>query len=68
MTLDARGLSCPQPVIMLKKALKGAKELTLLVDDDAAADNCTNYAKKQGYDVTRTAENGEFTLKVTAKR
>ena len=35
-TLDARGLSCPEPVIMLRKALAGGEPCQMIVDNHAA--------------------------------
>ena len=48
-TLDARGLSCPEPVIMIRKAM-------------ASKENVTRYAEHQGYKVTVTEKNEEFVL------
>ncbi|MCI2076266.1 MAG: sulfurtransferase TusA family protein [Sphaerochaeta sp.] len=51
--IDARGLSCPQPVVMTKKALADKpEELKVLVDNRAALENVTRYAKAVGYTVT----------------
>jgi len=53
LEVDARGLSCPQPVIMVKKALSDKPQsLTVLVDNRAAFENVTRYAKAVGYSVT----------------
>ncbi|MEN6349616.1 MAG: sulfurtransferase-like selenium metabolism protein YedF [Syntrophomonas sp.] len=40
-TVDARGLSCPQPVILTKKALEeqGVSEILTIVDNPAAFEN-----------------------------
>ena len=32
-TLDARGLSCPEPVIMLRTALAGGEPCQMIVDN-----------------------------------
>ena len=62
-TIDARGLSCPEPVIMLQKAMT-SKEAAyqLIVDNHAAKENTSRYGKNQGYQVTVTEQNGEYTL------
>ena len=48
--VDARGLSCPQPVIVtmneIKKVNKG--EITIMVDTDTSKENVSRAAKKQG--------------------
>lgn len=65
--LDARGLSCPEPVVMMRRALAGGPETArMVVDAPAARENVTRYARSQGYDVNVTEEEeGEWTLTVT---
>jgi len=63
-TLDARGISCPEPLIMLKKALKTESEMILLVDSKNAYVNCESYAKKQGFVVETTKEDDTFKLQI----
>ena len=50
-TVDARGLSCPQPVLLaleaMKKLMKG--ELTVLVDTDTSKENVLRAAASQGW-------------------
>lgn len=48
-TVDARGLSCPQPVICTKKALEEfeGEELVTIVDNEVARDNVLRYVKSQ---------------------
>lgn len=65
-TIDARGLSCPQPVILLKQALdKKPPACEILVDNRAALENTTRYAESAGYRATWAEERGEFRLTVT---
>lgn len=65
-TLDARGLSCPEPVIMIRKAMmKNEDAYTIIVDNTASRENVTRYAEHQGYRVTVTEKGGEFTLAIT---
>ena len=52
MLVDARGCSCPQPVIMTKKALAKESKLEVLVDNNTAMNNVTRLAKSQGCTVT----------------
>ena len=65
-TLDACGISCPEPVIMLKKALKTETELFLLVDNKFALENCEKYAKKQGFSVDITIDGEIYKLHIRA--
>lgn len=58
-TLDARGLSCPEPVIMIRQAMTSKENAyEMLVDNQTSKENVTRYAEHQGYTVTVT-ENGE---------
>lgn len=47
--VDARGLSCPQPVLLARKAMAEASELTVIVDSVAARDNVSRLARKEGF-------------------
>ena len=56
--LDTSGYSCPEPVIMTKKALKNSPEgLVVTVDNRASKENVTRYATALGYKVD-TKEDG----------
>lgn len=61
--IDARGLSCPQPVIMVSEAVKsGESEYTVLVDATTPKENVTRFAESKGFAVTCEEKDGEFTL------
>lgn len=51
--VDARGISCPQPVLMtlneIKKINKG--EIVVLVDTDISKENVSRAATQQGWQV-----------------
>ena len=64
-TIDACGISCPEPLLMLKAALQTEKEVTLLLDDRNALDNCGHYARRRGFSVTTTADGGKYTVHIT---
>ena len=64
-TIDARGLSCPEPVIMTKNALaSGEKEYEGLVDNVTAKENVTRFAAHQGYQVNATEQGEDYLLKL----
>lgn len=50
-TVDARGLACPQPVILTRAALQGADAVLAIVDSETARQNVTRMAEKAGYAV-----------------
>ncbi len=61
--VDARGLACPQPVIMTRKALAdaGAEAVTTIVDSPTAEANVSRMARKEGWQVTvETQDNGTY--------
>ena len=62
-TVDARGLSCPEPVIMTKNALAGKESsYTILVDNVTAKENVTRFAVHQGYQVNVEEKGEDFVL------
>lgn len=61
--IDARGLSCPEPVILIRKAmLSGEPAYEMVVDNPASRENVTRYAQHQGYAVSVSEKDGEYTL------
>ncbi len=65
MTVDARGLACPEPVILTKKALKDKPaSLTVIVDNVAAKENVTRFAEAMKYKVSCKENGKEFTLEM----
>ena len=66
--VDARGLLCPEPVVLTQRAIKdGTQSLTVLVDAMAAKENVTRFAASRGYDVSIAEENGEYKLELKKK-
>ncbi len=64
--IDARGLSCPEPVIMIRKAMMTkAASYEMAVDNPTSRENVTRYAEHQGYKVTYTEKDGEYILSMT---
>lgn len=62
--IDARGLLCPMPVVMVQKTVKAdaPKTLEVLVDNRAAVENIGRYAASQGYRVQEQAQGEDFLL------
>ncbi len=64
-TLDARGRSCPEPVLLTKKALaQSFQGLQDLVDNTTAKNNVARFAENRGYKVAVAEAGGTFTLTV----
>ncbi len=65
VNVDARGLSCPQPVILTRKALQeaaGGGEVVVLIDSMTQVYNCTRAAEKLGWQATYDEQGEVFTL------
>ena len=62
--VDARGLLCPMPVVMVQKEVKAnhPEALDVLVDDPCAVENVSRFAGSQGYTVTVTEDGADFKL------
>ena len=52
--IDARGLSCPQPVMLTRRAIKDetGDEVVILVDSVTQLENCTRTAERLGWRVS----------------
>ena len=66
--VDARGLSCPQPVLMTLNRIKKAdvRGLLVLVDTEASKENVIRAAGSQGWCVDKVeSEGGGYRLTVS---
>jgi TusA-related sulfurtransferase len=62
-TVDARGLSCPQPVILVRKAIQGgAFPIEVLVDTVTSRENVRRTAERMHCAVEVEDVEGEFKL------
>ena len=66
-TVDARGHSCPIPVVMVRKAVAAEKpaELEVLVDNQCSVENVTRFAENSGYKVAVAPEGQDFRLSLS---
>jgi len=62
VTVDARGRSCPEPVIMTKNALKSADTLEVMVDNQTALENVSRFLRKSGKDVSHKEVEDYFVI------
>jgi len=49
--VDARGLACPQPVVLTGKAIAAADQVMVIVDNAVAVENVTRLAQSKGFSV-----------------
>ena len=64
--VDARGETCPTPVIMLKRALKETKDenIKVLVDNELSSENIEKMLKELGIQFRAYKENKDFVVEV----
>lgn len=62
--IDARGLLCPMPVVMVQKEVKKNAPATVevLVDDPCAVDNIERFAHNNGYQFAAAESGSEWKL------
>ena len=66
--VDARGLSCPQPVLLTAKEIKKVNEgeILVLVDTDTSKENVSRAAISQGWTLKSVeSEGGGFKISIT---
>ncbi|MFW5731231.1 MAG: sulfurtransferase TusA family protein [Desulfonatronovibrionaceae bacterium] len=58
--IDARGLACPQPVLLTMEAMKSAEgsQLEVVVDNEASKENVVRAVKSQNWEVVSLKEQG----------
>lgn len=63
--IDARGLSCPQPVVLAQKAIEeGHAVFEVLVDNEVAKENIFRLAKKSGMSAEVRKEGNDMVISV----
>ncbi|OWZ85020.1 sulfurtransferase TusA family protein [Natranaerobius trueperi] len=62
--VDARGLSCPQPVLITKQSLSKEDNIKVLLDSPTAKDNVAKFAKSQDYKVDIENNEEEYTIHI----
>lgn len=66
LTVDARGLSCPEPVIMTKRALDSQEvnEVLAIVDNQTAVENISRMAKTLNLESMVEEQNGSYFINI----
>ncbi|MBQ3764091.1 MAG: sulfurtransferase TusA family protein [Synergistaceae bacterium] len=62
ITVNASGLSCPQPVMLTKKALSGleAGRVEVLVDTATSRNNVSRFGQNKGWKVNTEEREGGY--------
>jgi selenium metabolism protein YedF len=66
-TINAKGLACPEPVILTKKALEAHSDVVVLVDNTTAKENVKRFASNAGCSV-EVADEPEGVFKIHLKK
>lgn len=68
--IDARGLSCPMPVVMVQNEVKRSSpdELKVQVDSMVCVENITRFAASRKYEVEVVKKDGEYELTLKKKK
>jgi TusA-related sulfurtransferase len=61
--IDARGRSCPEPVLMTKKGIeKNPDGIKVIVDNTTAVENIKRFAQNNGYKVQIEDRSQEYII------
>jgi TusA-related sulfurtransferase len=60
--VDARGLSCPEPVLLLKRVIDDSREVELMVDSNVSVEICTRFAVSRDFRVSVTGGHGQYVM------
>ncbi|MFO7727062.1 MAG: sulfurtransferase TusA family protein [Desulfonatronovibrio sp.] len=67
--IDARGLACPQPVLLTMEGIKSTSDsaIEVLVDNEASRENVSRAAETNGWKVSDSVKSGED-FKITIQK
>lgn len=60
--IDARGYSCPEPVLMTRAAVQKGLPVSVLVDSMTPVNNITRFAENSGLSVRWEQKGSDFEL------
>ncbi|PKL08962.1 MAG: hypothetical protein CVV51_06310 [Spirochaetae bacterium HGW-Spirochaetae-7] len=69
ITVDARGLACPEPLMMAKSALNraGGKIVEVIVDTTTSRDNILRMAERERLEASERVDGDGFIVRVERK-
>jgi|OpeIllAssembly_1097287.scaffolds.fasta_scaffold1262852_2 TusA-related sulfurtransferase len=63
--IDARGLACPQPVVLASRAIReGVDALEVIVDNEVSKENLLRLAKKYNMRADVKEENQDIVIQI----
>ena len=64
--IDARGLSCPQPVVLVDRAIaEGITDIEILVDNEVSCENVQRISNKRGLKTQVRHEGSDIIITAT---
>lgn len=64
--VDARGLSCPQPVLLAKKAIaQKSNQYSIIVDNETAVQNVKRFMLSNGYSVDIDSLESDYVIRAS---
>ncbi len=61
--MDARGLACPEPVMLARELIRNSPSGgEIMVDNTCAVENVTRFAKNNGYAIEVAQEGADYHL------
>jgi tRNA 2-thiouridine synthesizing protein A len=64
-TVDARGRSCPEPVVLTRKALEQfPRGVQVILDNATSRDNVKRFAESKGYKTETTMDGEDFVVRI----
>ena len=67
MLIDTRGLSCPQPVLMVYPHLSGNDPIDVLVDNSTSQENVSRAAARNGWNID-VREEGDGVVRLELRK
>ncbi len=64
-TIDARGLSCPKPVVLTKKEMESHSKIITIVDNEIAKQNVERLANNMDYDIDINKKDEDYYIALT---
>ena len=64
-TVDAKGLACPQPVVLTRRAMEKGEPVLTIVDNDVALANVSRMGRSAGWEVQAETREGCYYITLT---
>lgn len=66
--IDAKGLACPQPVVLTKNSMKEFSSIEIIVDNETAVENIKRLASSTGWSFELTLSGGNFIINIKSDK